>query len=616
MSDNNLSKLSYTSRDYASIFQDLVNAIPSLTNTWVAREETDPGIVLVKLMSMLGDMLSYNQDKMVLELYPESVTQRKNAAQIFNLIGYKMHWYRSARSVATLTNVNVNPATVPRYTKFVTSDESLCYTNVYQLELPSNTTNSGIEYQLELVQGLPKTPTIASGSIAPEYNAAWHSVYSFNVVSSEIVSNRLYINDGNIDESTITLIDDVGAEWIQVNNVDIMTATGKFFELKVDEYDKAYLKMVNYWSDFDLKRFKLFYIVSNGESGQISSNTLVRSITPIYTITGDTNNRTFTDVSSDIRILNRASTYGYNPMTPDEARADSAKYVNTYDTLINLDDFTRATMRLNGVANCISLDSSNDPNPDLPSNTVKIYITKEPEYEDINPESYNEYINTELRSYKLIPIDIIVDTTSINYYYWTVKGDLFLTTPATIDKCNDLLVRVNNQLRFMFSQSKVGYNQTVKFLDVINKTMLTDKVINYAEIDPIEYKDSLGNIVPNNVITGKYTQEFPNHNVSVPNFNYTLQALEFPIKPGSVILKAEVGLYTIYDNGNGKLIDDNGLLRQYGSINYKTGLISFETNILLNVPLTLVYYKNVVNMVVYQNFNTQYFNVATESVKV
>ena len=40
------------------------------------------GMVLIKLMSILGDMLFYNLDIQSLEVYPNTVIQRKNAVQL------------------------------------------------------------------------------------------------------------------------------------------------------------------------------------------------------------------------------------------------------------------------------------------------------------------------------------------------------------------------------------------------------------------------------------------------------------------------------------------------------------------------------------------------------
>ena len=111
--------LSYTSRDFKSIKEDLIDAIPALTGTWTSRDDGDPGIVLVKLMSALGDMLSFNSDKQALEYYGATVTQRKNAARLFSLVGYYMHWYRSAETQVTLTYRATMPDWVYYYKRVV-----------------------------------------------------------------------------------------------------------------------------------------------------------------------------------------------------------------------------------------------------------------------------------------------------------------------------------------------------------------------------------------------------------------------------------------------------------------------------------------------------------------
>jgi len=89
-------KISYTSKDYASILDDLINSVSGITEKWQVLDDNDPGVIMIKLMSIIGDMLFYTQDMQALEVYPNSVTQRKNAATIYKLIGYKMRWYRSA----------------------------------------------------------------------------------------------------------------------------------------------------------------------------------------------------------------------------------------------------------------------------------------------------------------------------------------------------------------------------------------------------------------------------------------------------------------------------------------------------------------------------------------
>ena len=98
--------LSYTSRDFNSIKEDLTNSISNLTNIWTNRDQSDPGMVLVTLMSALGDNLSFNIDKQSLEFFGRTVSQRKNAKYVFDLLGYKMHWYKSAKLNVTVTNTS------------------------------------------------------------------------------------------------------------------------------------------------------------------------------------------------------------------------------------------------------------------------------------------------------------------------------------------------------------------------------------------------------------------------------------------------------------------------------------------------------------------------------
>ena len=157
--------LKYTSKDYNSIYTDLVSAIPSITDLWTNTEDGDPGIVLVKLMSALGDMLSYNMDKQALEYYSSTVTQRKNAAKLFNLIGYKMHWYRSATNRISVTNNIVTPLV---YQAVADYRSYLVY-----VDIPNKTK----EQQEEMVRLEKAYKDEADTYVAPKYPEADYPAY-------------------------------------------------------------------------------------------------------------------------------------------------------------------------------------------------------------------------------------------------------------------------------------------------------------------------------------------------------------------------------------------------------------------------------------------------------
>lgn len=693
-------KILYTSRDYISIFDDLVSSIPDVSQKWTSEDESDPGIVLVKLMSMLGDMLSYNQDKMALEVYPGSVTQRKNAAQIFQLLGYKMKWYRSATCEANIVNTYAQPATMPRYCVFKTKDESVSYTNVEQVELPSNTTNNGQETIVNLVQGVPVLPPKKTGSILPGANKPWHDIYSPNVDPNDIIDNRLYLADKEIDQDNIVLVDNFNEEWIKVDNVNLQTSTGKFFELRVDEFDRPYLYLINYWKRYDVTSFKVFYIKSLGAAGQITDNMLSIIDSQIYSTSGPIDNPDIYNVSGYIQLSNYASTWGYDPETPDEAREESSKYINTLDTLITLGDFYRATMRLQGVANCRATDCTNDPgtvttymygdinmdgiidtfdkqeltlylqdksahplsadqlkladlngdgeinqtdidlltnflNGDvsnsgrvgqevsftelLDSYIVKLYIVRTPEAEDEDKESYKSMIKTELQEFKMMPLEIIVDLDSIKNYYWTVKGEIYMKAPIDLDTAQDLLVNINNQLKFDYGVDKVDFNTTVKYIDVVNSIMGVDSSIEYVDLEQIQYQDEEGNPINPELISGKAQEVIPvnpkDESGEGKDLVYDFVLSNTPIKQGSVIIKAEAGNLIFRDNNNGKITNSQGALREPGTIDYTTGKVHFELNEPLNMEFTVDYTKNMIALARYMNLNAVTFNIAPESLK-
>ena len=95
---NDLSNLSYTNKDFSAIYPELLDIVKKLSYKWdpTISDESDPGVVLLKLNALMTDKLNYNIDKNILELFPSSVTQYQNAREIFDQCGYTMRYYNSA----------------------------------------------------------------------------------------------------------------------------------------------------------------------------------------------------------------------------------------------------------------------------------------------------------------------------------------------------------------------------------------------------------------------------------------------------------------------------------------------------------------------------------------
>ena len=341
-----LNKTRYTHRDYESIKADLIAAIPSLTQEWTSREESDPGIVLIKLMAMFGDTLSYNVDKIALELYIQSVTQRKNCAKILKLLGYKMHWYRAGRVIAHVRLARdeddqgnpIHAILTPYQTVFRAGNTSYVVANQGvgsgQIDISSSTTSVPVR----LIQGRSMSVTFSQG---------------------ELVENRYYLGSVNIDESEFRMFVSGGraVECQLTDNLYLVSSNRiVYYEFDVDEYDRPYIQLADNWKDIvgasDDVKFTLTYIINDGSLGNISSNAFTTVLSFLGAPSSDlviTNLPNTTKYGENGTDLDSYNTPGYDPQTVEEARADSANYVFTHDTLVTSSDYEKAAKRVTDI---------------------------------------------------------------------------------------------------------------------------------------------------------------------------------------------------------------------------------------------------------------------------
>lgn len=373
MADKN--KLSYTSRDFDSIKSDLVDMISGLTNIWTSREDSDPGIVLVNLMAALGDNLSYNMDQMSLEFFGKTVTQRKNAQRIYDLLGYKMHWYESAQVKISITNnsdqdINLIFGIGQNNTQRLTSSlikSAPPYFILNPNETPENCFNTNIV-------------TIPVGNTS-DFIAVQGSLMSFKFNSSAIdENNRYYLPISKLDQNHIWLHGDDGLYWYLTENVNELTETLPRFSFNVDENNMPYIEFVPYWktaygaTNILGRTFTLYYLSTLGSSGDVTAGVLnyINGLSK-YGI----------NPATDLAISHKANSYysdiienipGKDPQTPAEAYVDSKKYIKTYNTLVTSYDFEKFFKRFGAISNALALDGqrANDMNAEIKDKYVDI----------------------------------------------------------------------------------------------------------------------------------------------------------------------------------------------------------------------------------------------------
>jgi hypothetical protein len=83
--------VNYTARDFWSIRQALLDFAADRHPAWKDRLEADLGMMLVEVMSALGDEAAYYQDRVAREAYFDTATQRRSLRRHARLVDYQMH---------------------------------------------------------------------------------------------------------------------------------------------------------------------------------------------------------------------------------------------------------------------------------------------------------------------------------------------------------------------------------------------------------------------------------------------------------------------------------------------------------------------------------------------
>ena len=352
---NPLSNLSYINKDFQVIYPELLNVVKKLAYKWdpTISDESDPGVLLIKLNAIIADKCNYNIDKNVLECFPESVTQEKNARQLFSQLGYSMKWYRSGSSEVSIQYIGDNAEsdltfiTLPIFTMLTDSEGSVVYT----------TTRAAT---ISLTSATPTTVPVIEGTVE-NYTLPNSSKITVANLDSK---NRLYFTEYNIAENGIFIantLTDVSnqdldyTDWRRVDNLAIQPLGEKVYSFGIDSDNSVcYIQFPEDAATLFGQGINIYYIKSAGINGNIARGVLEK----FYQ---DTTVDDLSLTSDNIKISNLSRVVdGKDPETIDEAYLNYKKTVGVFDTLVTLRDYVNAIYSSEKVYNCQVTDRLND----------------------------------------------------------------------------------------------------------------------------------------------------------------------------------------------------------------------------------------------------------------
>lgn len=103
----------YGARDFNSFRRALLDFASHRYPDWQDRLEADVGVMLVEVMSALGDELAYYQDRIAREGYLETATQRRSLRHHARLVDYEVHNGLGARTWLDVTVASGQSGVLP-----------------------------------------------------------------------------------------------------------------------------------------------------------------------------------------------------------------------------------------------------------------------------------------------------------------------------------------------------------------------------------------------------------------------------------------------------------------------------------------------------------------------
>lgn len=508
MADNDiLTNINYLNKDFRSIYTELLDLAKNLTNKWdpSISNESDPGVVLIKLLAVLGDKNNYNIDKNILEAFPSTVTQYGNARKLFDLCGYTMHWYTSGQTELTLKNKSADLGKVnyslPLYTMFTDITKKFVYTLIPQ---PS-------PYNTSLPQkASQKSYIVMEGK---------HQSYDVNGISTIQLTNldadlRLYFEDTHIAENGI-FIQNVGDEasgeyWKAVDNLSSYPLNNKVYKFGVlPNSNTCYIQFPQDIYNLIGSGITVDYLISNGLEGNIKANTLNSFLEDV---TIDVNGNKVS-LNENFIVSNPASvSSGTDPETIEEAYESYEKVKGTFNTLVTVRDFENAIYNMyvdlqHVVSNCVVSDRTNDlsasyvqqlynqtssvafSNNKLTAFDLELRCLKN-ESNITNEDTYNSTFNQDntavatIKSvlfdsgdYSLCSYDLNVPESGETFIYrglYTVNCRIITSYKVSRVEASEITQNVWKALYLKFNAREVSFGKEIKYSDLSSTILNAD----------------------------------------------------------------------------------------------------------------------------------------------
>lgn len=387
MADSNRGLIPYTDKDYDTLVKDFWELVPKLTDLWRPEADADPGVVLGKFLASAADALNVSIDYLANEIFAPSVVQRKDAEKIFGLIGYDLGFYTAARTEVTFTNNTSDSMSLDfgfNGSNFTTVTANTDITNTARVitynVLPmtsgygDNTSRSRRSVIADYIDVFSDTDivTLESGKSCTRV-AIEGDLRSYSVSVDDVKKNNYVITlpSQHVDTTAIWVkgktsmasLDFDKTQWVQVANVAEFDIPEPRFCVTYDNYSNAQITISNYLNqlaNYEGYVLTIYWIDCSGVIGCVGAdvlgNLLFAKSQPDPNVSYQAGEIQISNLSNTVEFPHTYTVTGKSPETAKEAYYNSRNYINTWDSLVTLPDYTRFLKREAGVDCGIVID--------------------------------------------------------------------------------------------------------------------------------------------------------------------------------------------------------------------------------------------------------------------
>lgn len=322
-----------TNRDFQSQFIELLDIAKKLNASYdpSVSSESDPIVVLMKEMAMMGDKLEYNKDKAARELFPSTVQQRSNAQELYDILGYRLKGWISAtgyislslRASTALVNAVGNTVTIPKFTRLEDANGLYNYvtTDTISFDLTGADDTWSDTKTVGIIEGEIKTLEVGGIDTIG--------------ISNMDENYRVYFPETNIAENGIfvSFTNTIGADFVMVDNPYMLT-DDNVYSVGEGENGEKYIQFPETIVDTlgTENTLSIRYVTSRGAAGICKSRT-INVLADDITVNDTTLNDSISVVQPEATIN------GQDPESLEQAYRNFKKTQGRFETLVTERDY-------------------------------------------------------------------------------------------------------------------------------------------------------------------------------------------------------------------------------------------------------------------------------------